>query len=88
MLGSQGRLLWQNKMRFPVKELDLSKDGSLSVVGTFGNEILGLNAKGKTLWSVEATCKPIILNESKRVLCYHDDDAEPSVAFGVLIKKN
>jgi outer membrane protein assembly factor BamB len=83
MLDHDGKTLWTHPLQFQVKNLDLSADGSLAVVTTHNNEILGLDNAGKKLWSTEGTCRPMILSRHHKILCYHDDDAEPQVAFDI-----
>lgn len=75
---------WQLPVRTSIRGLDLSEDGSLTVATTYENEIFAVNSKGKLLWSIEGICKPMILNSSQQILCYHDDDAEPRIAFDLL----
>jgi hypothetical protein len=77
----QGRRLWQQKVKAPIKDQDLSEDGELAVVVNYEHEILVLDAKGNLLWQGEGTCQPHILQRIKKILCYHDDDAEPRVAY-------
>lgn len=79
---SAGRLVWEFPVQFPVRDQDLSEDGALLVVSNYENQILGFNSQGKVLWKVEGTCRPHILH-SQRILCYHDDDAEPGIAFDI-----
>lgn len=92
LFDSKGKQLWKMRNTGPVKAQALSDDGSWAVVGTYDDRLTaisweGLGQKGfqgpRTLWSVNATCRPTILNLSKKVICYHDDDADPRVAFDV-----
>ena len=82
-LGQNGHVDWQTQLKSPVKEMDLSADGSLAVTVTYDHLLQAYSPKGQVLWSVPALCKPIILNGPKKILCYHDDDAEPKIAFDV-----
>lgn len=82
-LNSQGRLNWQKKMKAPVKDQDLAGDGSFAVISNYAEELMAWNAKGKLLWITPGVCRPRIMNASKKILCYHDDDAEPMIAFDV-----
>jgi len=77
----QGRRLWQQKVKAPIKDQDLSEEGELAVVVNYEHEILALDAKGALLWQAEGTCQPHVLQKIKKILCYHDDDAEPQVAY-------
>ena len=66
-----------------IKSQTLSDDGSLAVIATYDDQIRGYNRSGKQLWDAEAFCKPIVLSSLKKVLCFHDDDAEPELGFEV-----
>ncbi|MEO5968630.1 MAG: PQQ-binding-like beta-propeller repeat protein [Bdellovibrionia bacterium] len=79
--SSTGKLNWQLKQSSPVKEVAVSQDASFVVVSNYENQLFALNADGKTLWSVEGMCRPIISNSNKKIICYHDDDNDPKVAF-------
>ena len=37
---------------------------------------------GKKLWFSSGTCRPAILGQSRKILCYHDD-ADSNIAFDV-----
>ncbi|MFZ9595954.1 MAG: hypothetical protein ACO3A2_07740 [Bdellovibrionia bacterium] len=78
-----GHLVWQRRQSAPVKELDVSWDGSFSVVSNYQNQLMALNDQGQVLWSVEDLCKPVILNPAQKIICYHDDDNDPKVGFVV-----
>ena len=79
----QGHLLWSLPMTFPVKSQALSQDGSLIVVSTPIDTLVGIDALGKILWNVKANCKPILLEKTKKILCVHDDDTVPEIIFDV-----
>jgi hypothetical protein len=83
MMNQEGKILWTNPLKYQVKSQDLAADGSLAVITTHNNEVIGLDPKGKSLWSAEGTCKPFILSRARKILCYHDDDAEPQIAFDI-----
>lgn len=82
-LDSKGQVNWELKMSSPVKDQDISKDGALAVINTYGNEVKAIDPHGKILWTVEGFCRPQVLNTSQLILCYHDDDSESGVAFDV-----
>ncbi len=86
-LTGGGRVAWQKRMNAPVKDQDLARDGSWAVISNYSDEVKAWSARGKLLWSVEGVCRPRILNLSQQILCYHDDDAEPGVAFDLLDAK-
>jgi hypothetical protein len=79
--SSTGKLIWQFKQKSPIKEVAQSQDGSFAVISNYENQLFGINAEGKILWTNEGMCKPIISDLSKKIICYHDDDNEPKVAF-------
>jgi hypothetical protein len=64
-----------------VKSQAISRDGSLAIATTHENQVLAFNSKGEKLWTAQATCMPFVIESRKEILCYHDDDAEPMVAF-------
>ena len=82
-LTPQGKIAWQQLLPAPAKDLDLSADGTLAVVSTHEDELIAYNVKGKSIWNVQGTCRPTILNKSRRVLCYHDEDVDPQIAFEI-----
>lgn len=77
----RGRRRWRRRMTSGVKSLALSEDGTFGVVTTHDDRIRAFNSSGKNVWTVEGSCKPILLSHSRRIVCYHDEDAEPRVAF-------
>lgn len=79
----QGHQRWQLRMPTAVKSLALSASGDLAIVSTHDDKLRAFNAAGKNIWTVEGTCKPLLMNQLKKVICYHDEDAEPQVAFDV-----
>ncbi|MGZ3698151.1 MAG: outer membrane protein assembly factor BamB family protein [Bdellovibrionota bacterium] len=78
-----GKIAWRKVLKGQVKSQTISADGSLIVVTDYENHVTAYNAGGHRLWSAEGTCKPIVFNQQRKVLCYHDDDAEPDVAFDI-----
>jgi hypothetical protein len=76
-----GKKVWRVELKGVVKSLALTDDAKLALVSTYDGELLALDAEGKTAWTAEGLCKPIPLG--RRFLCYHDDDAEPEVAFDI-----
>lgn len=79
--GFNGQLVWQLKQTSPIKEVAISEDGAFTFVSNYENQLFALNAAGKTLWTTEGMCKPVISNVSKKIICYHDDDNEPKIGF-------
>lgn len=84
LFNSRGRIQWQKTMKAPVKEQDISSDGSMVVISNYSDELRAWDSRGNALWTVEGVCRPQIFRYSKRILCYHDDDADPKVAFEIL----
>lgn len=78
-----GRHRWSEIMPTQVKSQALSQDGSLAVATTHENQVIAYNSKGHKLWTAPGTCMPFIIESRKEILCYHDDDAEPLVAFDI-----
>lgn len=79
--STSGKILSQTEMPAQIKSQSLSADGSLGVIATYDDMIRGYDRSGMRLWEAEAFCKPIVLSSLKRVLCFHDDDAQPDVGF-------
>ena len=82
--STQGKLLWEQKADAPIKDIAISPDGQLIVLSTYLDDLIGMDARGRKIWNTAGLCKPYVLQEPKRVICYHDDDAGPDVAFDVL----
>jgi outer membrane protein assembly factor BamB len=77
----KGRKVWRIELKGVLKSMALTDDGDIALVSTYDGELLAIDARGKTIWKAEGMCKPVPFK--KRFLCYHDDDAEPGVAFDV-----
>ncbi len=85
-----GKILWTSALDSPVRAQSISSNGDWVVVGTYEDELIRLDVKnGKKLWTVKESgmCRPIILEKSGQVLCHHDDDAIPGVAFSIFDAK-
>jgi len=81
-----GDLLWSTKLESPVRSQAISSKGDWIVIGTYEDELIGIDPKnGASLWKVEDSgmCRPMLLEKSRQVLCFHDDDAIPGVGFTV-----
>jgi WD40 repeat protein len=81
LLNRDGEKVFQFPSPFPVKALDISEDGSRVVVSNYDGKLIFYDRAGTPLWTVEGGCKPTILNSTKKILCYHDDDTKPSFAY-------
>ena len=81
--NTRGTRLWQISLKSPVRDLDLDEKGNMIVISNYQNELIAFNAQGKKRWSVDVTCRPFVVDHSKSIFCYHDDDAQPQVAFDV-----
>ena len=84
--GSNGKTVkstWSHPLKTQIKSQSISSDGDFVVTMNYISELSGMNAQGKILWTVEASCRPIILNEAKKILCQHDDDTKAEAAFDV-----
>jgi hypothetical protein len=83
-LGPGGRSRWSKEPSSPIRAVSMAADGSLAVVSDYEDQILAYDAKGKLRWSMKGTCVPFALSRVHKVICYHDDDAEPLTAFDIL----
>ncbi|HCM41345.1 MAG: hypothetical protein A2X97_07510 [Bdellovibrionales bacterium GWA1_52_35] len=77
-----GQKLWSKKTA-PVRAQTLSDDGKLVLTANHGDQLVAMDSLGKELWSVNATCRPLILPGAQKILCYHDEDAESDIAFDI-----
>ncbi len=84
IFSSAGKTLAQIEMPAQIKSQTISTDGSLSVIATYDDAIRGYNRAGEKVWEHEGICKPIALSSLKKILCFHDDDSDPELAFEVL----
>jgi hypothetical protein len=80
-LNPDGKVAWQKPLKSAVKSQAISDDGSIAVVSTYDDRITAYDSAGKELWGLDGLCQPHILAQPKRIVCYHDDDAEPNIAF-------
>jgi len=76
-----GKILWYFPLDAQIRTLALSNNGNFAVFSAHNDTLVALNGKGDELWSIEATCHPILLNQTNKILCYHDEDAAPRIAF-------
>ncbi|OFZ54692.1 MAG: hypothetical protein A2428_15935 [Bdellovibrionales bacterium RIFOXYC1_FULL_54_43] len=86
LLDRTGRTLRKEILKSPIRTQAISDDGKLLVLSNYENQLIGISTSGArrwSRWSTEAMCKPIPLNRSKKILCYHDEDADSDVAFEV-----
>ena len=96
-LDWDGKIRWSYSSQARIRDLSLSSDGRLTAIATHAGEIIELDDQGKKLWSFAKTCAPIVLNPQSKVakqgdpspmggqvLCYHNDDPEPQIAFDVI----
>jgi hypothetical protein len=82
--SGEGKSLAQIEMPAQIKSQSLSADGNLAIIATYDDEIRGYDRVGKQLWAHEGICKPIALSSLHKILCFHDDDAEPELGFEIL----
>jgi WD40 repeat protein len=82
--SGEGKLLAQIEMPAQIKSQTLSADGSLAIIATYDDTIRGYDRTGKQVWQHEGICKPYALTSVHKILCFHDDDSEPELAFEVL----
>lgn len=78
-----GDPLWQITVPHATRGQAISDDGTLAVISNHNEEIIGIDGNGQVIWTQQGTCRPVLLSRLKRVLCYHDDDAEADAAFDV-----
>ncbi len=81
LVSKSGKKLFQLNSPFPVKSLDISDDGSRIFVSNYDGKLISYDREGKSLWVSEGGCKPIVINATKKIVCFHDDDTRPSFAF-------
>jgi hypothetical protein len=82
-LTSRGHRVWRKKLKYPLKDFAISQKGDLIVASNYEDQLIGMDAQGREIWTQQGLCRPEILEESHTILCYHDDDAEPQIAFDV-----
>jgi outer membrane protein assembly factor BamB len=88
--SSDGNVLWTLSLDSPVRSQTFSQSGEWILIGTYDDELIRIDPKtGKKIWTVEDSgmCRPHILEKSKQILCYHDDDSLPGVAFTIFDSK-
>lgn len=84
LLNREGKVLWDHLQNARVKSQSIAADASLAVFSTFNEKVSALDGSGKPAWETDAGCRPIVLTSRRVILCYHDDDATPGLAFEVL----
>lgn len=83
LFDARGKRRWQLEPDAPVRVQAIANDGRTAVVSTYDEKLVSFDANGKRLWAADATCRPFLLSPAKRILCFHDDDAEPAIGFDV-----
>jgi hypothetical protein len=81
--SGDGKILAKVEMPAQIKSQTLSADGSFAVIANYDDKLRAYDRTGKELWEVDASCKPFLMNPIHRILCFHDDDAEPELGFEV-----
>ena len=81
LYSKDGQKIWQKTASAQIKSQAISETGELSLYSSYNEELTALDKNGNILWTVEANCRPIPIESSKRIVCFHDDDAEPGIAF-------
>lgn len=81
LMSKSGKKHFQIQSPFPVKSLDITEDGSRVFVNNYDGKLVAFDPSGKSLWEAEGGCKPTVVNATKRIVCFHDDDTKPSFAF-------
>ena len=81
LMGKDGKKVFQFPSPFPVKSLDISDDGARVIVNNYDGKLVMYDRAGVVLWTTEGGCRPWILNTTKKIVCYHDDDTKPSYAY-------
>lgn len=81
--NAKGKVSWQKEIKTRARSIAISQDGSMVIAVTYNEEMNAFASSGKHLWKAQAMCQPNILSKSKKILCYHDDDAEPQIAFDI-----
>lgn len=76
-----GKMLSEIQMPAQIKSQTLAGDGSFGVIASYDDTLRAYDRKGQELWNAEGFCKPTILNRQKKILCFHDDDAQPELGF-------
>ncbi|MCM2276510.1 MAG: hypothetical protein NDJ89_00345 [Oligoflexia bacterium] len=83
---ARGRMRWQKEPDSPIKAQAVSADGSLAVLAAYDGRLRAIAPRARAyreLWSVEASCRPFLLNAARKILCFNDDDQDPALAFQV-----
>ncbi len=83
-VGRTGKTLWSKKTDGQVKAVSMSDDGKVAVYADYNDELTALGPTGRQLWKVHGPCRPLVMAPLKKVVCYHDDDAEPRLAYEIL----
>ncbi len=80
--AKSGRVLWKHGLPAPIKAQTISSDGKRAVAAHYDDELAAWDEKGRVLWKTRTICEPHLLSD-QNVVCFHDDDNEPGIAFRV-----
>lgn len=81
--NSRGKMLWAKVMKSPVRTQTICGEATRISVSKYDETLTVFNPAGKELWTAEAMCTPIFVPGTGNLVCYHDEDAEPQIAFDV-----
>jgi hypothetical protein len=77
-LGPKGKPVWTRELGSSVRFLAM---GDRAYASTYDETVLSFPLAARAAgWKRSAQCRPMLLGPG-RVICYHDDDAEPRIAF-------
>lgn len=82
-----GKKFWDKEIKFPVRTQALTGNGKLVLISDYDDHLFAFNDKGKKAWESDGMCRPITLDLTGRILCFHDEDTAAGLVFEILDAK-
>lgn len=83
LYSHDGKELWKKELGSKVKSQAIADNAEMIITSTYDNRLTAYNKKGKMLWQKKDFCQPYVLTQTKKIICYYDDDSRPHVAFSI-----
>jgi hypothetical protein len=83
LVDEDGDFQFQIPQTSAIRNLDIAEDASWSITQHYEEGLKAWNSKGEVIWTNESNCRPQIIQSRNQILCVHDDDTRPTIAFEI-----
>ncbi len=81
LISRTGAPLWAQWMRQPIRGQSLSQKGDLVSASNYEDKVFLYNSRGGKIWEKPHLGMPLVLEASKNIVIFNDDDSDPEIAF-------